>query len=104
MANPHVVAACLENKVSLKDFFSSLRSRPIVAARRAAILRLRSLGLSYRACGRIIGRDHTMVRYWIRDEVREQKRKTMLARKHWKRGIVQLNVSASTEQVHEVVL
>jgi len=94
MANAHVLAACKENKVSLEDFFGPLRSRRILAARRAAILRLRSLGLSYRACGRIIGRDHTMVRYWMRDEVREQKRKTMLARKHWQKKLMEMEVAA----------
>jgi chromosomal replication initiation ATPase DnaA len=81
MANAHVVAACIENKISLDDFFGTLRSRRILAARRAAIIRLRSLGLSYRACARIMKRDHTMIRYWVKEKVRDRKRETMRARK-----------------------
>ena len=47
--------------LTVEDMFSALRMRPIPEARRSFYGYLWSLGWSYQAIGRLVGRDHTTV-------------------------------------------
>lgn len=62
-----------ETGISREDLLSKRRHRPIVRARWIAMHRMRSLGYSYPAIGRVLGgKDHSTIINGVRNQARMQ--------------------------------
>lgn len=81
MANARIAEICFQHMVTPEEFFGPLRSRHLVAARKAAIDVLREAGLSLNACARLIKRDKSTVYYWVHPRIRDRKREHMRKRR-----------------------
>lgn len=72
MTESIVLQVCREFDVSPSDFFNaSKRDRDLVRVRRYAIARLAGAGFNMAAIARMIRRNYSTVRYWMKPEIRE---------------------------------
>jgi hypothetical protein len=68
-----VNAVMAKHRVGPKDFFGPSRFAHVVAARRAATLRLQADGMRVPMIARVMRRDRSSVRYWLRPDYREHR-------------------------------
>lgn len=71
MTGPEIVESIIAtHAVNAEQFFSRSRVAEAVSARTSAIRALKETGFNNAAIGRLIGKDVTSVRYWVKPERR----------------------------------
>lgn len=65
-----IEAVMAKHRVGPKDFFGAGWPAHVVAARKAAALRLHAAGFRVPAIARVMRRDRSSVRYWLRPDYR----------------------------------
>ncbi len=59
-------------RIGVKDFFGASRMTHLVNARRIAIMRLKKAGFNDAAIARLMKRNYSTVRYWLRPDYRQR--------------------------------
>jgi chromosomal replication initiation ATPase DnaA len=77
-----IIKAVMEKHgVGPKDFFGATKLSHIVEARRVAMKQMLAVGMTKRAIGRVMKRNHTTVSYWTCPGQRDRRRDYYKARK-----------------------
>lgn len=83
MTESIVLQVCRELKIHPYEFFGSGRDRRLTRARRIAIKRLIAAGFSMAGAARMIRRNYSTVRYWMRPKLKAKHNE--YSRNYWKR-------------------
>jgi hypothetical protein len=82
MSGSIVLDVCRELRIHPEEFFGPKRDRRLTRARRIAIKRLIASGFSMAGAARMIRRNYSTVRYWMRPNLRAKHNE--YARNYWR--------------------
>lgn len=92
MTRSIVLTICEQHRIRPEEFFGKSRCQKLSACRRDAILALYEAGFSVSGCARMIRRNVSTVHYWLKPANRDHRKKSMLARKSWKRNCMDTSI------------